>query len=964
MSDLSTPRFGALLRRHRLAAGLSQAELAERAGLSTAAVGALESGRRASPRHFTVRSLADALALANADRSILINAAQAPSTASPEAEAHLGQLPAPPRPPTRLIGREREVAETVFALRSGRARLVTLTGPGGVGKTRLAIAAAEAIAGAYPDGVAWVELAHIIGPAVDAASLVAGAIARALGTNEPAPRAMAASLAAAIGSRKMMVVLDNFEHLLGAAPLVAEMLAACPELAMLVTSREHLHLRGEREFAVHPLAVPDLDRDAGADATGLSGVAAVRLFAERAMEVRRDFSLTEANTPAVARLCRQLDGLPLAIELAVRWVKVLSPEALAERLAPRLPLLTGGAGDLPDRQQTMRDTIAWSYALLRPEEQRLFRRLGVFAGGFTLEAAQWVVDAGGSDAGPPGGPTSSTGSPTPETLAHVAALVDKSLVRPMAAASAETAPRFGMLETIREFALEQLAAAGEVEAIRAAHAAQIVDLVQVLIPSPGGGAQEARWLERLAAEVPNLRSALTHVVERGEAEAAFRMAEVWQLLSWSSRADSGEALRWLEAALTLGGAAEARVHALIAAAGLVGLRGDLPRAAALADEGLAVASANDYPFGVAYACFYRGVVAKFRGDLTAAAMSLNEAIVRWRTLGQTYWMALAMNNLADVVLAQGDVVGASVLAAKGLAGSRAVGDAYGTALGLGSLAAVACDQGDLPRAVEALCGVSRPLVRRGRPTGRGWHAGRSGRRLGRRRRLPAGSPPPGRRGGARRSGRRLASRAPRAVRTRPVRHLRRARRGCVRPGMGRGPRPLAGGGGRTGDADPTGPRLSPHPLGSPAGHGRPGRRMPGPVRGMSGRCRCSRQPSRHTLCSGTLTEYSHARRERTRPRGTPKPTWRKQDMDPFRFDQLTRLLGGASGRRALLRAMLGAALAGTTVETTAKKRGKDKRKDNGKDGDRERHWDRDRLHAERRGKGEKKHKRKRRDGKN
>ena len=705
MSDLSTPRFGALLRRHRLAAGLSQAELAERAGLSTAAVGALEAGRRASPRLFTVRSLADALALANADRTILINAAQAPPAATPVAADHGSQLPAPPRPPTRLIGREREVAETVFALRSGRARLVTLTGPGGVGKTRLAIAAAEAIAEAYADGVAWVELAHIIGPAADAASLVAGAIARALGTNEPAPRAMAASLAAAIGSRKMMVVLDNFEHLLGAAPLVAEVLAACPELVMLVTSRECLHLRGEREFVVHPLAVPDLDRDAGADATGLSGVAAVRLFAERAMEVRKDFSLTEANTPAVARLCRQLDGLPLAIELAVRWVKVLSPEALAERLAPRLPLLTGGAGDLPDRQQTMRDTIAWSYALLRPEEQRLFRRLGVFAGGFTLEAAEWVAGDGLQVAetagdGPSLGLPPATRNPQPTTLELVAALVDKSLVRPIAATAAETAPRFGMLETIREFALEQLAAAGEDEAARAAHAAQIVDLVQILIPAPGGGAQEARWLERLAAEVPNLRSALAHVVERGEAEAAFRMAEAWQLLSWSSRADSGEALRWLEAALTLGGAAEARVHALIAAAGLVGMRGDLPRATALADEGLAVADANGYPFGVAYACFYGGVVAKFRGDLTAAATSLNEAIVRWRTLGQTYWMALAMNNLADVVLARGDVAGASALAAEGLAGSRAAGDAYGTALGIGTLAAVACDQGDLPRAIE------------------------------------------------------------------------------------------------------------------------------------------------------------------------------------------------------------------------------------------------------------------------
>jgi predicted ATPase/transcriptional regulator with XRE-family HTH domain len=711
MPDISMHRFGHLLRRHRLAAGLSQEELAERAGLSVDAVSVIERGRRANPRPYTLRVLADALSLTDDDRQRLIAAAQAvpPSSAEPHiggtraVEGEWGRLEPPPRPPTGLIGREREVAAITFALRSGQARLLTLTGPGGVGKTRLAIAAAEASAEAIPDGVAWVELAHIIGPAEAASALVAGAIARVLGAKEPAAHALAVSLAAAIGSRKLLLLLDNFEHLLGAAPLIAEVLATCPELVMLVTSRERLRLRGEREFAVHPLAVPDLQGAAGEDATGTSGVAAVRLFVERALEVQGGFALTEANTPAVASVCRQLDGLPLAIELAAPWVKVLPPKALAERLTSRLPLLVGGGGDLPDRQQTMRDTIAWSYELLRPSEQRLFRRLGVFAGGFTLEAAEWVAGDGFQGLGkePATWPlTPDTRHPTLDTLALVTALVDKSLVRPMAAAAAGAVARFGMLETIREFALEQLAASGEVEATRAAHAAHIADLVRTLIPNPGGGAQEATWLERLAAEVPNLRSALTVVVERGKAEAAFQMAEAWQLLAWSSRADSGEALRWLEAALTLGGGAEAQVHALIAAASLMGLRGDLARATALADEGLAVAHANAYPFGVAYACFYGGIVAKFRGDLDAAAASLNEAIVRWRKLGEPYWMALARNNLADVVLARGDIAGAGVLAAEGLAGSRAVGDAYGTALGCGSLAAVACDQGDLPRAVE------------------------------------------------------------------------------------------------------------------------------------------------------------------------------------------------------------------------------------------------------------------------
>jgi predicted ATPase len=653
-----------------------------------------------------VRVLADALSLAENDRGRLIAALAAPpSSAEPPTEetwagsGEWGRLPSPPRPPTRLIGREREVAAIAFALRSEQARLMTLTGPGGVGKTRLAIAASEAIAGAYPDGVAWIELAHIIGSAENTASLVAGAIARALGTREPAPRALAASLAGAIGARKMALVLDNFEHLLGAAPLVAEMLAECPELVMLVTSRERLHLRGEREFAVHPLAVPDLDGTAGDDAAGLSGVAAVRLFVERAVEVRGDFSWTEANTPAVARLCRQLDGLPLAIELAVRWVKVLPPEALAERLMPRLSLLAGDAGDLPDRQKTMRDTIAWSYGLLRPEEQRLFRRLGLFAGGFTLEAAEAVGSLTPPIAGNSERRSADPRLPTRgSVLALVAALVDKSLIRPMTTAAPETVTRFGMLETIREFALEQLAASGESAAVRAAHATHFVALVETLIPTAGRAI--TGWLERLAPEVPNLRGALAHVVECGEAEAALRLAEAWQLLSWSSRADSGEALRWLEAALTLDGGSEARVHALIAAAGLAALRGDDARATALADEGLAISLARDYPFGVAYAQFYRGVAQEWAGDLDGAAARYEDAISRWQALGESAWVALTQTNLGMVTLWRGDLTAAAALVEAGLAGSRAAGDPWDTALALGAVAAVTCARGELPRAAE------------------------------------------------------------------------------------------------------------------------------------------------------------------------------------------------------------------------------------------------------------------------
>lgn len=687
MADVSTSRFGSLLRRHRLAAGLSQAELAERAGLSPDSVGALESGRRANPRPFTVRALADALSLANNDRLGLISAAQAaaapvaePRIAVVRADGEWARLPAPPRPPTRLIGREREVAEIAFALRSGRTRLLTLTGPGGVGKTRLAVAAAEAVAEAFPEGVAWVELAHLVGQEEDASLLVASAIARALGAKEPAQESPAASLASAIGSRRLALVLDNFEQLLPAAPLIAELLAASPELVMLVTSRERLHLRGERQFAVHPLAVPEPEGTAAEDLTGMSGVAAVRLFAERAVEVRSEFTLTEANTPAVARLCRQLDGLPLAIELAVPWVKVLTPEALADRLTRRLPLLASGPGDLPDRQQTMRDTIAWSYELLRPEEQQLFRQLGVFAGGFTLEDVEAVAGNGHS------------------VLALVAALVDKSLVRSMPAATSTSVSRFTMLETIREFALEQLAGSGAAAATRAAHAAHFVSLVETLIPRPGG--ERAGWLERLAPEVPNLRGALAFFVERDEAEAALRLTEAWQLLAWSSRVDSGEALRWLETALTLGGGTAARAHALIAAAGLEALRGNHGRAADLAAEGLAISQSSDYPFGLAYGLFYLGVAEEWGGDLASAASRYADALARWEALEEPYWVALTQTKLGIAQFWLGDDAGAAALAELGLAGSRGVGDAWCIALALGALAAIACERGELPRATE------------------------------------------------------------------------------------------------------------------------------------------------------------------------------------------------------------------------------------------------------------------------
>jgi excisionase family DNA binding protein len=589
-----------------------------------------------------------------------------------------------PTPVSAFVGRDAERAALAGLLTDPAVRLVTLIGPGGIGKTRLAIAAAAFVRVRFADGAVFVPLAAVSQP-----RLVVPAIADALGVRDLAGRDRHAQLRAVLRDKHLLLVLDNVEHVLAVAPELATLVTEAPALTLLVTSRAPLRVSGEREVPVPPLTLAGQ----GATPAELLASDAGQVFVAQAKAHDPSFGIDEETAPIVAEICARLDGLPLAIELAAARLKTLSPRQLRERLERRLPLLTAAARDAPDRHRTMRDAIAWSYDLLTPAEQRLFRQLGVFAGGFTLEAAEWV--SGVTIPQSPRHPE--TPSPPSDTLDLVAALVDKSLVRPVATAAAAATARFGMLETIREFALEQLAASGEVEATEAAHATHCIALVDKLLPTKG--AAPAGWLERLALELPNLRGALSHLVERSEADAALRLAEAWQLLAWSSRADSGEALRWLEVALALGGSPAARVHALIAAAGLAALRGRHARAIALADEGLHISRAHDYPFGVAYAHFYRGVAEEWGGDLAGAAARYAEAIAGWQVLDEPYWLALAQTNLGMVTFWRGDTTAAAALVADGLAGSRAAGDAWGTALALGALAAVACARGDLPRAV-------------------------------------------------------------------------------------------------------------------------------------------------------------------------------------------------------------------------------------------------------------------------
>ena len=623
------------------------------------------------------------------------------------------QQAALPTPPNRLIGRRDELHQIQNLILEARVRLVTVTGPGGCGKTRLVIEVARELEASFPGGVLFVSLAAIRDP-----DLVASTVARALGGVEAGSGqelpALFVELAAERGPT--LLVLDNFEQVIDAAPVVGELLAACPELTVLVTSREVLRLQAEHDFPLQPLALPPVDGLPAMEE--LEHSPAVALFVDRARATDPTFALSPDNAAAVAELCARLDGLPLALELAAVRVRTLTPAAMLERLESRLKLLTGGARDLPDRQRTLRQTIDWSYELLEPPEQLVFQRLAVFAGGFTLEAAEAVADP--------------FGRLERDVAETVGTLLDKSLL----VRSSETAAgsRFALLETVREYALEWLAAGEDAAMAHKAHAAYFRVLAE-----EGEAAESGRkgvaWMERFTQERHNFRAALDWLVANDNADWGLRIAQGLYRF-WEHGEDTSEGRRRFAQLLTLPSGQEPVV---CRGAGLVaGRAGPSPRSAAGSPRDLppagrppgtsdsaqrprdlrrrrrslrrcegplrkvpgAVASARGHRRATPAPCRTTPTCSARRAKLERARQLYQEAATRFERAGDRPGAAWEVSHEGDVALEQGDGAAAAKLYERALAAFRDMEDWWGVGSAFNDLGDVARKQGDAKRATD------------------------------------------------------------------------------------------------------------------------------------------------------------------------------------------------------------------------------------------------------------------------
>jgi non-specific serine/threonine protein kinase len=592
-----------------------------------------------------------------------------------------------PRPPTSFIGRERELAALVARLRDEQVRLLTLTGPGGVGKTRLALRAASEASDIYSGGVWFVALAPVRDPA-----LVPAAIAHALGVRESAVQSHEAAIEAFLRDRRALLILDNFEHLLDAAPPMADLLTACPSLTILATSRAVLRITGEHDIAVPPMSLPGR----GGGNLPLDASDGVRLFVERARAARADFTLTQANEADIAEVCRRLDGLPLAIELAAARVRHLPPRTLLNRMGQRLPLLTDGPRDQPARLRTMRDAITWSHDLLAPDEQIVFRRLSVFVGGFTLEAAEavWTFAR----------------APGMDVLAGVMSLLDGSLLHRLDGDDDD--PRFGMLETIREFAQERLTASGEEAAIRAGHADWCLAIAEQTEIATWGGPEQTRWLDRLEAELPNLRGALAWLEEAGDAEGTLRLAGALLGL-WYHRSHRAEGHTLLERALSEGNETPTagRARAQVALAKLGMFLGS-EQAGGHAAEGLVMWTELGDVWRAADARLALGMVLNHQADYEQAAPLLEDVAAQLDALEEPARAAIALLSLGQATLELGDSARAEEILEEVLGRFRQGGYEWALSMTLGLLGQVAANRSDVSAAAAY---YAESLVLAGKP---------------------------------------------------------------------------------------------------------------------------------------------------------------------------------------------------------------------------------------------------------
>jgi predicted ATPase/DNA-binding XRE family transcriptional regulator len=693
LHDQEAAGFGPQLRHLRLRAGLTREVLAERAGLSVPTLAALERGERRRPHPQTVVALARALGLTPEEQTHLYELAESlaalgtersPATAPSPVKARRAALVQLPVPPSELIGRDKEVAAAAALLQPAQSivRLLTLTGPGGVGKTRLALAVADLLVEAYTDAVVFVDLSLLRDQ-----RLVPAAIADALELRGASGRSARQPLFSYLEQRQVLLVLDNFEQLLGAVPLVAELVASCPRLALLVTSRSALRIRAEHRLVVPPLATPTDDTSSP---QALEATASVDLFMRCARAVAPGFTLTAENARSIAQICRRLDGIPLAIELAAARIGLLSPEALRRRLEHRLPLLTGGAVDGPERHQTLSQTLAWSHDLLGPAEQRLFRGLAVFAGGWTLEAAEGVcTDADAS---------------ADDVLERLDVLVNTSLVQRWAGADQE--PRFGMLETVREYAEIQLANSQETAVLRTRHRDWYV-----------GFAERTEALsDALAIERENLRAALDWSLgDEGGAEAGLRLAGAlwWFWFAWGHLA---EGRQWLEAMLARPPATDRagqalRARALLSAGHLARFAGDLPSARSYFEQSLALFEAGDDRSAVGYPLFGLGVLAQLEGKYPRARTLAEQSLARFRESGNVSGARDVTWHLGLVARLDGDYVRARDVYEANLKVCRSTGDTRGVAQALVQLGVLVLRiEGDRARAIQ-LCSESLSISR-------------------------------------------------------------------------------------------------------------------------------------------------------------------------------------------------------------------------------------------------------------